>query len=346
MDKVAIGIPAYRNPEVLRWVLESVLQQPHDDIRIFVFDNCFAESFDEVKKLILEIDDERITYTANEKNIGPRENYKRCFEAISNYSYGMVLSADYGLAPEALEILSNEIKRSSVDIAYPDVLLAKSLVTVPELTSSKNLASDKGAIRGVELLSSSEQIAEFFGPLNFGGEYTRFCFVGALAKGHLFRGLSGIHSPYRFHGWEFQMSILLASRAKDIALVHQPLLVSITGLPKSSQTVRPATDWTRLEPILATYETVQGLAKKGLGKSFELGRAEIRKRHLDLLDHYLSEYGQHRIVAWVAKGVLSLGISSPFALGAVFSLLARFRSKRLSFLGAVGRGEKPPTSEW
>ena len=52
------------------------------------------------------------------------------------------MSADFGLVPDALKILSNEIKRLSVDIEYPDALLVKSLETVPELTSSKNPASD------------------------------------------------------------------------------------------------------------------------------------------------------------------------------------------------------------
>jgi glycosyltransferase involved in cell wall biosynthesis len=79
VPKVSIGLPVYNGEKYLRFALNSVLQQTHDDFELIISDNA---STDATQKICREYaaKDERIRYDRNETNIGAVGNYNRVFE--------------------------------------------------------------------------------------------------------------------------------------------------------------------------------------------------------------------------------------------------------------------------
>lgn len=327
MKQIAIGIPAYRNPETLSWVVESLLQQSHRNVKVFVFDNGFAEGFHEAKQALQGLGDNRLVYRANSKNLGPLKNYRRCFAEVANYPYGMVLPSDIALFPETLEILVGALRDTNAQIAFaPGKLFETHNEASKFLSASSDFFSGREKFE-TEKIASSRLITEFYGDGNLGGEYQRFSFVGSLGEGHLFSQLGLLHSCYQFHGWEFQNSMLLASKAKHIVLLRKQLRVAVTGLEKFGGARRPTTDWTRIEPILATFETANRLRKKNRNFPSHMGLEVLRNRHSKLLKHYVKLYGQHKVAAWATYAILSLRLSNAQVLRLIFCVLIRFRSR-------------------
>src|SRR6267142_2279410 len=79
VPKVSIGLPVYNGEKYLRFALNSVLQQTHDDFELIISDNA---STDATQKICREYaaKDQRIRYDRNETNIGAVGNYNRVFE--------------------------------------------------------------------------------------------------------------------------------------------------------------------------------------------------------------------------------------------------------------------------
>ena len=329
MDKVAIAIPVYSNAEVVRWVIDSVLNQTHDNLSITVFDNGFADGLTEVSEVLGRFEDKRLSIVKNPTNVGHYENFRKCFREVSNHPYGMVLPADIALLSKSVETLMSRMRESSSEIAYSsavhfgDLERASAFMLSPE----SGFQEDNGFVS--ETFKSSEIIAEFTSDLNLGGEYNRFSIFGSLGKGYLFHRVGNLESKYGFHAWEHQNSILFAAPANRITLTKHFLQVALTGLEKSPGLERPRTDWTRIETIMASYETITHLRNENHIFSGKLDREKLRSNHLKLLDHYKDVYGFHRFVAAVIKAVLRLHLSDSRALHFIFSLLVliRFRAK-------------------
>lgn len=341
MEQIALAIPAYRNPEAVSWVVESVLRQSHEDVRVFVFDDGFSVGFREVRETLRIFGDERFMYRANARNLGHLENYRRCFAAVSSFPYGMVMPADVGLLPQSLEILLACMKESHAEIAYAPAKLFKRLEEARAITSSRANASFLKKPIKTQAIPALNLLSEFFSDKNVAGEYTRFSVLGALGEGHLFHPLASLCSPYRFHGWEFQSSMFFAAGAKNITILREELRIAVTGLEKFGTAQRPKTDWTRIEPILATYETATWLLNRNSKSSSPRSPGEISHAHLKLLSHYSKVYGQHRVVARVLKIIVSLSFSNSSVLRLIFSLLVRCRSRRSPKNRDKGLGLRP-----
>lgn len=325
MHEIAVAFPAYRNPDVLRWSVESILVQSHTNVRVFVFDNSYPDGFDDVKAILEDVRDPRCSYSANRKNFGPQENYRRCFAAVARYPYGMVLPADIGLLPRSLEILIGSLQAADAEIAFSPATLFEGLHEAAEFTSGLSKSSSKLETYGTKTIPAVNLVGEFFGNRNMGGEYTNFSVFGALGEGDLFRRLALLRSPYRFHGWEFQNSMLFASQARQINLLDQKLQVAVTGLKKYAGTQRPESDWTRLEPILATFETANRIREENSHFASQWSFKRIKEAHSKLLAHYSRFYGQHKVASSLMRIILCSGLTNSRALSAFFSAIIRFR---------------------
>lgn len=324
MQEVAVAFPAYRNPDVLRWSVESILGQSHANVKVFIFDNGFPDGFEDVEACLKGVRDPRCSYFANGQNLGPRDNYRRCFAAVARYPYGMVLPADAGLLPRSLEILIGSLQETDGEIAFARASLFEKLHEASLFTSGLSRGLPKPEKHGTKIIPSVDLLGEFFGDRNMGGTYTNFSVFGALGKGHLFRQLALLRSPYRFHGWEFQNSMLFASQARQINLLDQKLRVAVTGLKKTAGTQRPKTDWTRIEPILATYETANRLREENSNFSSQWSFNRIREAHSKLLAHYSEFYGQHKVAASLMKAIFLTRLANSRALRTIFSVIVRF----------------------
>lgn len=328
MEVVAVAIPAYRDPEALGWVVESILRQTHTNFALYIFDNGAPDGFNEVHTVLSGFRDNRINYSANCRNIGHLRNYEQCFGLVSRHPYGLVIPADMALMPNCLSDLLKTAKSSKSDIVHPATIEAATIEDGANLLKEDVHELSMRFDRGLEQVTSSEIVSEFFGATNLDGEYARFGVFGSLARGRLFEDLSRHHTSFRFHGWEFDKSMRLASQAGRIALLHQPLFVLLTGHARSLSTARPKTDWTRIEPILASYQTAMELEKKSFQFDRSPGEADIQESHLKLLDRYQIAYGDHRLVTLLMRALLRLRVTNGPILRLFFSLMVRFRSRK------------------
>lgn len=115
---VSIGMPVCNADKFLAKTIESVLSQEYTSYELIISDNA---SQDKTREICLEYAkrDSRITYLRNEINIGPTNNFSRCFESSSGVFF--MWAADHDLwHPQFLTILMQElIKTESVVLCYP-----------------------------------------------------------------------------------------------------------------------------------------------------------------------------------------------------------------------------------
>lgn len=114
---VSVCIPVYNRKEMLRSCLCSVIRQTLKDIEIIVTDNCSQEDLAEV---VRELDDPRIRYHRNSKNLGAPHNFIRAV-SLAEGKYLKFLCSDDLLLPNCLEDSIKELE------AHPgaDALLFK-----------------------------------------------------------------------------------------------------------------------------------------------------------------------------------------------------------------------------
>ncbi|MFN3998938.1 glycosyltransferase [Algoriphagus sp.] len=101
MIKFSICIPAYKS-KYLKECIDSILVQTIPDFELIILNDCSPEP---VKEIIAAVDDQRIRYFENEKNVGPVnlvDNWNKCL----NYAIGefvIIMGDDDILAPHYLE---------------------------------------------------------------------------------------------------------------------------------------------------------------------------------------------------------------------------------------------------
>ena len=93
--KVTIAIPTYNRSDLLKFSLDSVLNQDYPDFQVLILDNA---STDNTEAVVRSFDDSRITYVRHATNIGLLNNWNKAIE-LSAGSYLTILSDDDVLLP-------------------------------------------------------------------------------------------------------------------------------------------------------------------------------------------------------------------------------------------------------
>lgn len=104
-ELVRIGLPVYNGEQHLAMSLESLLNQTHNNIEIFVVDNA---STDGTKEIVQRISrkDSRIKYLRFDNWVNATENWNRTYEiAASGTRFFMWASDDDIVAEEYIESL-------------------------------------------------------------------------------------------------------------------------------------------------------------------------------------------------------------------------------------------------
>jgi glycosyltransferase involved in cell wall biosynthesis len=99
---ITFAIPFYRNVDLLRVAVESVLAQEHKDWRLLVCDDSGAEL--PVESMLEAFDDPRIRYIKNSENLGMVPTWNRCIDAAST-DLVTLLHADDVLLPNYASVL-------------------------------------------------------------------------------------------------------------------------------------------------------------------------------------------------------------------------------------------------
>lgn len=115
---IDIMVPYWGRVDWLGELIESVLAQDCDQWRLVVVDDCYPG--DAARKLVEGLDDERVSYVRNEKNLGLRGNFQRCVE-LSTAEYLVMPGSDDRFLPHYVSAMLDAVDRHDADIIQPAV---------------------------------------------------------------------------------------------------------------------------------------------------------------------------------------------------------------------------------
>ena len=117
---LSVVIPTYKRPILLKETLESIIfQDDFDDYEILIVDNegtASKNGISDTEKLITLINNPRIRYYQNEKNIPSGENWNMCL-ALARGEWICIVHDDDVLLPNCLQTLYTRVK-SNPDIEF------------------------------------------------------------------------------------------------------------------------------------------------------------------------------------------------------------------------------------
>ncbi|WP_439591532.1 glycosyltransferase family 2 protein [Microbacterium sp.] len=110
-----IFVPFWGDPALLYETVDSVRAQRNPDWRLIVIDDCYPD--ESVPAYFAALDDERISYTRNEVNLGITENYREAIRRASE-PYIAILGCDDLLHPDYVDVILRTISA----VPYADVI--------------------------------------------------------------------------------------------------------------------------------------------------------------------------------------------------------------------------------
>ena len=117
IPSVSVCIPVFNGANYIRDCIQSVLDQDYSNYELLVVDNC---STDDTAKIVRDIEDERIKYIKNEKNIGSVENFNKCIKEAQG-EYFVLLPHDDLLLPNCLNQYVSKFDDKNVGFSYSSI---------------------------------------------------------------------------------------------------------------------------------------------------------------------------------------------------------------------------------
>src|SRR5690606_31074340 len=116
MPLFSVVIPTYNRAELLRFAIESVLQQTFDDFEIVISN---GGSTDHTRDVVAEFNDDRIRYFESKERLPVGENYQNGLNHASG-EFITFLSDDDAYTPNLLETVKAVFDEEDPDIVgYP-----------------------------------------------------------------------------------------------------------------------------------------------------------------------------------------------------------------------------------
>ncbi|WP_036319748.1 glycosyltransferase family 2 protein [Microbacterium sp. B24] len=155
MTSIDIVIPFWGEPALLYAAVESVRAQTDAMWRLTVIDDCYPD--ESVPKYFSDLEDDRVTYLRNEKNVGITENFRRAVN-LSQADYLVILGCDDMLLPNYLDVARETIAAvPSADVIQlgVQVINESGTVVLPLVDRVKQrVLAPRG--QGVRVLSGEE----------------------------------------------------------------------------------------------------------------------------------------------------------------------------------------------
>ena len=154
---IDVLFPYYGDVDLMKKAVLSVLNQRHKDFRLIVVDDGYPD--DSIPGWFESLEDDRVSYERNEKNLGANGNYRKCVGKIEN-EIAVVMGADDIILPNYLEWVAKTADE------YPDVdVFQPGVVTIDEhgafsntlVEKMKNFYRPKGS--GVRVLKGEKAAA-------------------------------------------------------------------------------------------------------------------------------------------------------------------------------------------
>ena len=126
--RVSIGLPVYNGEQYLADAISSILQQTYTSLELIISDNA---STDRTERICRDyaVQDRRIRYYRNERNLGAAANYNQAF-ALSTGEYFKWAAHDDICGPEFIEKCVRILEEdSSVVLCYPRTCIINEIGT-------------------------------------------------------------------------------------------------------------------------------------------------------------------------------------------------------------------------
>ena len=120
---VSICIPSYNREHIIAHTIETVINQTYKNIEIIISDNCSTDkTFEIIKKYSLK--DNRIKIFQMKKNVGPVENWKKCYKKSNGTFIKFLWSDDFidkNFIEKAIEKFEDDIGFVYTPVKWYDV---------------------------------------------------------------------------------------------------------------------------------------------------------------------------------------------------------------------------------
>ena len=114
-----IFVPFWGDPALLYQTVDSVRAQRNPDWRLIVIDDCYPDP--SVPAYFAALQDDRVSYTRNEVNLGITENYREAIRRATT-EHIAILGCDDLLHPSYVDVISRTIANvPSADVIQPGV---------------------------------------------------------------------------------------------------------------------------------------------------------------------------------------------------------------------------------
>ena len=149
LPKLSIGVPVYNGADYIREAITSHLDQDFGDFELVVSDNCSTDATpDIVHELIAQ--DDRVSYSRNDTNIGGPANFNRLFR-LTNGELFRWAAADDRIEPGYLsKVVSLLDDDPSIVIGHADSLLIDPL-SDPMLEMEQGYLGGDGFLEAIKL---------------------------------------------------------------------------------------------------------------------------------------------------------------------------------------------------
>lgn len=116
---IDIALPFYGDVDFMKQTVASVLNQTDPDWRLIVVDDGYPD--ETLPGWFSGLNDPRVAYSRNEKNLGANGNFQKCLSLVSS-EFCVVMGADDLLEPEFIEVINETLKlNSEASMVHPGV---------------------------------------------------------------------------------------------------------------------------------------------------------------------------------------------------------------------------------
>lgn len=147
---IDIALPFYGDVDFMKQTVASVIAQTDPDWKLIVVDDGYPD--ESVPAWFAGLNDSRITYMRNTKNLGANGNFQKCLGLLSS-EFCLVMGADDLLEPDFVEVVHDTISRQpSASLIHPGVKVIDEKNLVIETKSDQVKASIRGSYQDMQVL--------------------------------------------------------------------------------------------------------------------------------------------------------------------------------------------------
>lgn len=144
---VDVMLPYYGDVDQMKLAAQSVMSQQYQDWRLVVIDDGYPDP--EPARWFASIEDSRVSYMRNEKNLGANGNYRKALGLVES-PYVVIMGADDVMLPNYLDVVVSAFEAyPKADVVQPGVQVIdeKGIACTPLVDAVKKVYAPKTSER-------------------------------------------------------------------------------------------------------------------------------------------------------------------------------------------------------